>query len=432
MSSPHNYGWSRAWRRWDERLQKIPLTATCTALFLLALAIRIGLALALKLHAAPRYTEFERIASSLALSGLFGNPYLIPTGPTAHHAPLYPLILSGLYSLFGTGTSGRTAQLVFNACVASLQYALLPVVAAVTKLRHSVGVLAGIMGALLPLHYLIEVNSVESLAATALMLLVLLTLRAWQQTEFSWLLATLHGLSWGAALLLAPTFLLIFLALGLAGYALALSRSNWRKHTMLLCCLMALTLLPWTVRNYKQFGKFFFVRNNLGLELSVSHNDRARAAIDDNEKSGAYRGHPFSSEAEALKVKQLGEAAYDREKMRAASNWIRTNPLRFLNLTVLRVFYFWFPKTTRPAQMLALWALTLTSIAGLQQLFRENRSLAWLMTTLWLSFPFTYYFLQSSVRYRFPLHWTFLLLSALAASHFLTQNHVWHRRNLRH
>jgi hypothetical protein len=39
----------------------------------------------------------ERVARNLAEIGTLGNPYLVPTGPSAHHAPFYPLLLSLIY-----------------------------------------------------------------------------------------------------------------------------------------------------------------------------------------------------------------------------------------------------------------------------------------------------------------------------------------------
>lgn len=414
--------------------QRLSLPVLCGAIFFAALAVRIGLALALHLQT-PRYTEVERIALSLATTGVFGDPYRIPTGPTAHHAPLYPLLLGGLYSLFGTGAGGRLAQVLFNACAASLQYALLPAAAMAGGLSRNVGLLAGLVGALVPMHLLIELNSLETLAGAILPALFLLTLRAWQTERLSWLSALLHGAGWGSALLLMPSLLPVFAALMLGGCFLAVSRARWIRHALPTAACAALMLLPWTARNYRQFGAVFFVRNNLGLELSVSNNDPARASIDDNEKSGAYKQHPFSSLAEAERVKQLGEIAYQREKLQTARDWISANPARFAELTVLRTVYFWFPKTTRPAQMALLWLLTALGGAGLWQLFRStrylHRAMAWGIALIWASFPLVYYLLQSSPRYRFPIHWSFLLPAAFAVHGFLVQLNVWNRWNFR-
>ena len=43
--------------------------------------------------------ELERISLSLATTGVFGNPYAVPTGPSAHVSPGYALILAGIFRL---------------------------------------------------------------------------------------------------------------------------------------------------------------------------------------------------------------------------------------------------------------------------------------------------------------------------------------------
>lgn len=413
-----------------QKFEQLPLFAICGLLFLLSLTVRLVLAIKLNYHATPRLMEFERIASTLAATGEFGNPYRIPTGPTAHHAPIYPLALSWLYQLFGTGANGRLAQVVFNCCAASLQYALLPVLAVAGNLKRHVGILAGLAGAILPVNLLVEINSAEALAGGVLLVLFLFTMRSWQ-SELTWHRSAALGLGWGIALLLMPSFLTTFLVLTAAGFFLSKAGKRWLKHAAWMSCCVAVTLLPWTLRNYLQFGKLFFVRSNLGLELYVSNNDLARAAIDDNEKSGAYRNHPFSNDAEARRVAEIGEIAYQQEKLSGALSWIKSHPLRFAQLTGLHLVYFWFPKTTRKAQMAVLWMLTAAGLAGLWRLFGINRVMAWGVALIWASFPLAYYFLQASGRYRFPIHWTFLLTAAMTVSGFVTQFNVWNHRNLR-
>lgn len=43
--------------------------------------------------------EIVRIAASLNEKGAFADPYMIPTGPTAHHAPVFPLLLAAAQRL---------------------------------------------------------------------------------------------------------------------------------------------------------------------------------------------------------------------------------------------------------------------------------------------------------------------------------------------
>ena len=62
--------------------------------------------------------EVSRIAESIAWQGKFADPYMIPTGPTAHNAPIYPFLLSLVYGL--PAPDRVTARLEINIFQAKL------------------------------------------------------------------------------------------------------------------------------------------------------------------------------------------------------------------------------------------------------------------------------------------------------------------------
>jgi hypothetical protein len=385
----------------------------CCLIFALSFAVRLIMGL-------PRLNELttvelEKIVISLVTTGVFGNPYPLPTGPTAHAAPIYPSILAFLSWLFGAGTLDRWAQLLLNSFAVSLQYSLLPAIARTYGLPTRVGIWAGLIGALVPLFFWIEIWAFEApFTGIALMVVSLLTLRSWQQREFSPRAAAVQGLCWGVALLVAPNLILVFLGLTLATFILFHNQLGLIMHSAVTICLMSIVLLPWTLRNYRELGGFVFIRSNFGLELSVSNNNFARAAMIDNFESGFSVGHPNVDYREATKVQQLGEIAYNRAKMHEALAWIRENPVKFIKLTALRMLYSWFPKMDRLSQTIVAGILTIAAAVGLCQLFRINSLAAALITTIWVSYPIIFYFLQFHTRYRYPLHWTFVILAAFA------------------
>jgi hypothetical protein len=400
------------------RLERWPLWAVCVLIFAAALSVRIVLVGMLGTYATPSRTEINRIAIALTNSHEFANPYRVATGLTAHAAPVYPYFLSLLYSAFGTGAGGELAYELFNAALAALQFALLPVVAATFELDRRTGLLAGFFGALVPVHLLNETRGGEtSLAAVLCVSLCLVLFRSWQREDFSPRTALLHGLCWGFALLAVPAFLTILASLLLVTWRRVAQTRAVVVYAAIVLAVAAAVLAPWTLRNYRQLGGFMFVRDDAGLEFAVSNNERSRAAIDDNEKSGAYTmGHPYTSQAEALNVRQLGEVAYNRQKLQAGLDWVRSHPFDFARLTVLRIVYFWFPKTTRGAQAVLLWLIAAAAVVGMWRLFTLNRLAAVMLATIWISFPIPFYVLQASVRYRYPIHWTFLVLAALAVT----------------
>src|SRR5579885_683465 len=59
-----------------------------------------------ELSAAVFQTEAANIGRSLALGKGFSSPYARDTGPTAILAPVYPLLVAGVFRVFGIATAG--------------------------------------------------------------------------------------------------------------------------------------------------------------------------------------------------------------------------------------------------------------------------------------------------------------------------------------
>ena len=70
--------------------------------------------------------EMEATAYSLAERGEFADPYIIPTGPTAHLPPTMPGILALIWRLFGLGLVGGYAAWLFRIATYSAMHAMLP------------------------------------------------------------------------------------------------------------------------------------------------------------------------------------------------------------------------------------------------------------------------------------------------------------------
>jgi hypothetical protein len=171
---------------------------------------------------------------------------------------------------------------------------------------------------------------------------------------------------------------------------------------------------PWLVRNYATFGHLVFMRDNLGLELAVSNNPCSTFWFKANEFSDCFgENHPNKSLAEAEKVRELGEYAYNQMRMRQALNWIRSNPRHFLILTGQRFVAFWLPSVTgnpfsdtrMPAGLLLIWFMALLSVPGLWLMWKQNREAAAVLMLWLLFFPPMYYIIQFDVRYRYPILW---------------------------
>jgi 4-amino-4-deoxy-L-arabinose transferase-like glycosyltransferase len=390
-------------------------------LFLLALGVVVHLAalVLLRIHLTIAFAEMEKIARSLAENGTFANPFKIPTGPTAHHAPVYPLLLSLIFRAFGYGTAAAYAVAVMNICFAALQCALLPVLADVARIHRVVGVTAGLFGALVPFRIRREIRWETTLSALLIVVLVILTTHWWQTSRPSRSHTFLLGLAWGAGMLnspvLLPVFLLLLLFFGVSAWMR--KQRQWQLTVALAALGMAVAVSPWAIRNYRALGGFVFVRSNFGLELSISFNPEAHALFADNLSIGYpnnyyHLHHPWASEENAEQVRQIGELAYNRQCLRQGITWIRADPRRFAKLILERAVFYWFmPMETQPLKALLLIPWTLLAAAGLWLALRRHPALGSILLCLWVGYPLVYYIVQSDARYRYPIDWTFALLA---------------------
>lgn len=66
------------------------MNLACAAIFVLAFTIRVGLVLLRHDYLHPLPDEILRVARSINETGVFGNPWVIPTGATGQLAPFQP------------------------------------------------------------------------------------------------------------------------------------------------------------------------------------------------------------------------------------------------------------------------------------------------------------------------------------------------------
>ncbi len=358
--------------------------------------------------------EMESIAVSLAERGTFADPYLIPTGPTAHVPPVYPVLLSLLYRVLGLTFAAGFVAWMLGAASYAITFALLPWFAGWTGMSKEAGVLGGLAGALVP-HWL---ASAEALAGLVLCLLLVASLRRWSAGRTTAVASLLLGLGWGAAFHLKPALLPVLL--GCIAFELwwIKDRRRWR-WTAALALGVALACVPWAWRNYTIFHRLFFVRSNFGLELRVGNHSGATPDIDVNAERGTFL-HPRTSESEALQVRMLGEIEYMRQERREASTWIREHPGRFLGLTAMRTAYFWLGPLHRPGTAFWFTLLTLLAALGAWRTFPRMTPPQRAAVLIPLgTFPLIYYILSVMVRYRVPIEWMLFLLAGAAAWHWM-------------
>ena len=368
--------------------------------------------------------ELDSIAMSLVTEGQFANPYIEPTGPTAHLAPIPPLILAAIYKVFGITAVAGIAGWLFRMIAQSAIWGLLPWIGLRTGLGWQAGLTGGLAGALWPQM----LAHGEALASVLLGLLVVAMVRRWdllRGTESGRRPSTprlasslLLGAAFGISFHVQPVFLAVLL--GYLAFELwrRSDRRRWSSAGLVLLGAL-LVCIPWGIRNYRAFDAVFFVRSNLGLELRMGNHEGATANIEDSHFRDTP--HPRTTASETVKIRELGEVAYMRESGREAVGWIASHPAEFTTLTAQRIRHFWLGPLSDPAMaflFVALAALAVLGAAGALRRLPPAQAAALLIPLL--TYPLIYYLVPWQHRYRFPIEWILFLLAGAA---------LWSRRD---
>jgi hypothetical protein len=232
-----------------------------------------------------------------------------------------------------------------------------------------------------------------------------------------WIKDAALGAAFGVLLLLNPALLIV----GGVWMAFFLVCERPPLRELVVCSLTflmaaALVCLPWTLRNQRQFGGLFFVRDNLGLELYNSNADCADARSGENGLNGC-RGllQANFNINEAALVREMGELNYNRSRQAIAMQWIHQHPERFRELTLHRFKEFWFPSPGETAvYAYSVCTITALSLAGLFFMARGRNKSLLAIVAIMAAYPVIYYFVQVDLRFRVPILWISLLPAGLA------------------
>jgi len=373
---------------------------------------------------------------SLYRNGVLANPFqTLDTGPTAHTAPGFPVLVAAIYRVFGDGAKGAYALKMTEATAILLQIALLPVLMQVLGTSLLTGLLAALFAVM-------GVRRVATWEANYVgLLLMFATLAAFRYyaairkggipsrflrspQSIAWLL----GFLWAAILLTGPSAGAIWIAWLICGAWLSW-RHGFRYAWLPVLIVPLLAAVPWEWRDYKLFHAMVPIRDSFGLELRISNNPCAKVTLWQNRHGDRCYAHPNEDVGEAMKVAALGEVAYNRRQEREAVEWIEANPRSAISLWTQRFKLFWVPPAGRQVAMWTIVLLTPLSLIGLFFLARSNPAGAVLLGSFMAVYPLLYYLIQASERYRFPILWVTFGLGAIAvaalAERALTRVPAW-------
>lgn len=363
----------------------------------------------------PFLLEPGNIAYSLAVGKGFSSPFRADTGPTAWSTPVYPLLVAGVFRVFGVYTfpsylASVWLNILFSALVCVPLFFVGKRIAGI-----DVAAIGAWLWAVFP-NAIIFTVSIWDVSLSALLVATILwaTLRLSASRGLRDWLA--YGLLWGfAAMTNASLVLLLPLLLGWLAYRTrVLARPALALGVAILCCV------PWTIRNYVLFDAFIPLRSVMGLQLWMGNNEQTQGRL-----AGAL--HPIDNSADREKYVQLGEVGYMAEKRQEALRFMLADPWREAGLIGNRFVVFWSGGSQHPIDdfreshslrvrglLLFNVLAALGALAGIAALMRERSQYAFPAMIFPVVYPLAAYLTLASARYRLPIDPAVLLLTAVA------------------
>lgn len=333
------------------------------AIFLFALAVRAVFLFGVFPNA-PRLVPGLYTAVGMSFDGydaiarqlLRGHGFRLEVGapPTAARAPLYPLLLAGIYRVFGTGVA---PVLWTHALLGAVTCALL-FLAGCRTFGRSTGIAAGLLFALFPPHlwwsqYVLS----ETLLVTLIVATFLAVVGVVQNPTGG--RAAAAGALFGLTALCNATILFLPFALLAATAAFRELRRSYLQHGLTLLLGMAVIVLPWTGRNFIDFHRVIPINWSVGLQYMkglvmaddfVSRRGRNLGDLDDSSMVEIVRilrahGHArgdFDGQLYEMRSSQTVGLEDDDLLKRLALERVRKEPWLAVRKFVLNLGLYWF------------------------------------------------------------------------------------------
>lgn len=389
---------SRLSRPARARLRTVPILAW---MVLIALALRLAvipfdtlenLMDAEHIHA----WEQGNVARALVAGQGFGSPF-VSSQTSAIMPPVYPLIVAGIFEVFGVHTARSIfAVHAFDCLINAL--ACIPIfLIARRSFGDRVGRCAAWIWVFFP--YGIYFAAAWAWSTHLLMLSLLWLFYLAQKMELSPRLGLWagFGLLAGLAGWIEPSILVVvpFLLL-LAMFRRLQARKHFLASSAIAWLVLAAAIAPWLIRDARLFHRFIPMRDSMGLELWMGNNGYdLRWTSDDL--------HPLHDAAELADYNRMGELAYMDRKAAQAHAYMDAHPGWYAQMCLRRAVYLWTGywsfnpaylklEPMDPANIPLQTALTLLAVAGLCTAWKHSRWEAIRYGGVLFLFPILYYF----------------------------------------
>jgi 4-amino-4-deoxy-L-arabinose transferase-like glycosyltransferase len=252
-----------------------PLSRVRAGLLLFAVALGLRLAWVLTLSDTLTWID-ERQFADIARHIVAGHGYV---SDSFRANPILPAYLSLNFWLWG---EHYVIPRIGTALLSAATCVLISRITAAGAGERA-GLLAGVLSALyLPHIYLAGVFYVDTMLTFVLAAAVYLVMRAGDTGRIS--LAIASGVALGLTILTrsiyivyVPCVLALWMVRGRGDRGAALRRCA------ILVAAFALTVLPWTVRNYRTYGRVMLVSSGFGTKLWEGNNPLSRGTADDRD-----------------------------------------------------------------------------------------------------------------------------------------------------
>jgi 4-amino-4-deoxy-L-arabinose transferase-like glycosyltransferase len=328
----------------------------------------------------------------------------------SYRPPLYPLMISAIYSVAGADAFWvRLVQIGLSLATVWL----------VSLLAFRLGgkqasLVAAVLAGFYPLW-----TFFSAMIMAEVLLVFLVTLSCYLAIRFDEApglgLGVALGSVLGLAVLCKPVVAAWIPLVGLilwrtSGWAL---RKDMLNQAVSILCGFLVVLVPWMVRNEVVTGHRFVVSTNLGMNLLIGHEPRARGSYIDERNYLAMH----AKMGEGISDVVVRDGAVAREVL----GWIAEDPVRTMKLALRKTFLLWnsvLEGASRSATTIHFATGTIVVLFGLWGIARfRSDTLSWLVGSAALGWTIVNAIFFAHPRFRLPVD---ILLLPFAGTQLLT------------
>ena len=376
--------------------------------------------------ATPNYTlihdaiDYDRHAASIAA----GNGFALSYGrPTAFRPPAYPIFVAGVYEVVGFEDKAARieAARIANAFVGTGIVALIGLIAFQLWGRRVALIALGLGAIYVPLILVGQSVMSEPLFVLCLLGAIAAVLH---RRSYPWVI--LAGVLTGLAILGRSNAVIL-----LAPLAFAVWKRPGLGPPVALVLAAALTVAPWSIRNYEAFDAFVPLSTQFGSALAGTYNSEARA---DKVNPASWRTLKRVDDYRPIfnQIRSTPEPVLEKELRDASLEFISEHPgyvatvafwttRRMLDLagmdwSIHTAATISVTRSPAIAGVLCFWVFALLAVVGATT--RRARAAPWWLWAVPLLMYLSVVFLVvETPRYRTAIDPFIVLLAALALSH---------------